>query len=178
MITLRRALDSDALLLARFAEQTFRATFASGTAAEDMDLYCANAYGEALQRKEIADPGLVTSFAEIDGRLVGFSQWRRSQSIDCVTAERPSELSRIYVARECQGRGVAQALMQDVISRAAESNCDVLWLGVWEHNSKAIAFYRKFGFEVVGDHSFTVGRDVQRDLIMVRSHSIGSGSLR
>jgi ribosomal protein S18 acetylase RimI-like enzyme len=37
---------------------------------------------------------------------------------------------------------------------------------VWERNPKAIAFYRKNGFRVVGEHSFMLGRDQQRDLIL------------
>jgi len=44
-----------------------------------------------------------------------------------------------------------------------------VWLGVWEHNPRAIAFYRKWGFEAVGEHVFVVGTDPQRDLVMTRS---------
>ncbi len=57
--------------------------------------------------------------------------------------------------------------MQDALDTARAGGCDLLWLGVWEHNSKAIAFYRKFGFEIAGEHSFMPGEDSQRDLIMV-----------
>ncbi len=83
-----------------------------------------------------------------------------------VRAERPAELHRIYVASEWHGRGVAGDLMRQVIAAAVESGADCVWLGVWEHNPRAIAFYRKFGFRVVGDHSFMLGNDRQRDLIL------------
>jgi ribosomal protein S18 acetylase RimI-like enzyme len=62
--------------------------------------------------------------------------------------------------------------MQHVLALASDSGSDVLWLGVWEHNAKAIAFYRKFGFEAVGEHVFAVGSDMQRDLIMARSMAL------
>jgi RimJ/RimL family protein N-acetyltransferase len=39
---------------------------------------------------------------------------------------------------------------------------------VWEHNPRAIAFYRKFGFVAVGDHIFPVDHDPQRDILMAR----------
>ena len=42
------------------------------------------------------------------------------------------------------------------------------WLGVWEHNPRAIAFYRKWGFTPVGEHCFAVGDDPQRDVILER----------
>ena len=82
------------------------------------------------------------------------------------SAGRPAELNRIYVVAELQGAGVAQALMQEAIANAAAAGADCLWLGVWEHNPKAMAFYRKFGFEVVGSHPFMLGHERQRDLIM------------
>ena len=51
-------------------------------------------------------------------------------------------------------------------SPATREACDCLWLGVWEHNPRAMTFYRKFGLEVVGTHAFMLGLDRQRDLIM------------
>jgi ribosomal protein S18 acetylase RimI-like enzyme len=44
----------------------------------------------------------------------------------------------------------------------------VVWLGVWERNPKAIAFYKKFGFREVGAHVFPLGSDPQRDVVMAR----------
>lgn len=166
MATIRLAQQADAPALAAIAELTFRDTFGPVTPADDMAMYCAASYGADIQAREIVDPNLVTSLAEIDGVLAGYSQWRRRAAIDCVIAAQPSELSRIYVVREWHGHGVAQELMRGVLSMAMQSACDVLWLGVWEHNIKAQTFYRKFGFETVGEHIFAVGSDPQRDVIM------------
>lgn len=58
--------------------------------------------------------------------------------------------------------------MAAVLAAAAEAKSTELWLGVWERNPRAIAFYRKFGFEVIGEHRFVLGRDPQRDLVMAR----------
>jgi len=133
-----------------------------------MEVYCAASYGAAIQAGEISDRGLVTLLAESGDAPVGYAQWRRSKSIDCVIAEQPSELGRIYVGAEWHGRGVAQQLMHNVLALAVAAGCDCVWLGVWEQNLKAAAFYRKFGFEVVGEHAFVVGCDQQRDLIMAK----------
>ena len=45
---------------------------------------------------------------------------------------------------------------------------DVVWLGVWERNPRAIAFYGKFEFREAGEHVFPVGNDSQRDIVLVR----------
>jgi ribosomal protein S18 acetylase RimI-like enzyme len=169
VIDVRRATESDANALAGIAERTFRDTFADSNTAEDMNLHCESAYGAPIQRREILDPRWVNLLAESGGALIGFAQLRLLQPKDGVAAERPSELYRIYVSREWHGRGVAQELMREVLAAAVAAQSDGMWLGVWERNLKAQAFYRKFGFEAVGEHVFLVGQDRQRDLIMARS---------
>jgi ribosomal protein S18 acetylase RimI-like enzyme len=166
VLTVRRAVLADAAPLAALAESTFRETFAADNSPEDMDLHCAQNFGAGIQAREIADPQLLTFLAEVEGALVGFAQLRLRHPSSCVAGARPAELHRIYVASQSHGRGIARSLMREVIEAAAREDSDCLWLGVWEHNPKAIAFYRKHGFRVVGDHSFMLGRDRQRDLIL------------
>jgi ribosomal protein S18 acetylase RimI-like enzyme len=58
--------------------------------------------------------------------------------------------------------------MQAALKRAQSLGCDVVWLGVWDRNERAIEFYRKWGFEEFGDQPFQLGIDVQNDLLMAR----------
>jgi ribosomal protein S18 acetylase RimI-like enzyme len=157
---------SDAASLAAIAERTFRETFAADNSAESIDLHCAQKFSVQMQSEEISDPRLVTLLADIAGELVGFAQLRLAQSTTSVKGARPAELHRIYISSEWHGRGVASELMRAVYAAAANAGSDCLWLGVWERNLKAIAFYRKCGFSVVGDHVFMLGQDQQRDLVM------------
>ena len=167
MVVIRPAKLSDAASLAAIAEQTFRETFAADNSAENINLHCAQKFSAQLQGEEVSDPQLVTLLAEIAGELVGFAQLRLAHATTRVKADRPAELHRIYVSSKWHGRGVANELMRAVHAAAASAGSDCLWLGVWERNLKAIAFYRKCGFSVVGDHVFMLGQDQQRDLIMV-----------
>ena len=70
--------------------------------------------------------------------------------------------------RAWQGSGLAQELMRVTVDAAVASGARTMWLGVWEHNPRAIAFYRKFAFVEAGSHEFMLGRDRQTDLIMMR----------
>jgi ribosomal protein S18 acetylase RimI-like enzyme len=65
------------------------------------------------------------------------------------------------------GRGLAQALMAEVENAARRRGAHELWLGVWERNPRAQAFYRKCGFEKVGTQIFVVGDDPQTDHVML-----------
>lgn len=167
--TIRSARADDAAALAGLAERTFRATFAADNSAANMDLHCARSYGAAIQACEISDPALHTLLAECDGELAGFAQLRRAAAAPACVGAAAAEIQRLYVDRSWQGRGVAPQLMETLLKLAARQGATRVWLGVWEHNPRAIAFYEKFGFRVVGDHVFAVGDDPQRDLIMVRS---------
>jgi len=155
-MAVRPALAGDAPVLAVLAERTFRDAFEARNSPENMDLHCGRNFGPEIQAREIADRALVTMVAEESGHLTGYTQLRPATA----------ELRRIYVSREWHGRGVAQSLMEEALRAAARAGCDRLWLGVWEHNPKAIAFYRKFAFEIVGQQSFMLGNESQRDIVM------------
>ena len=169
MPVIRTATHEDAPALAQLAEATFRDTFAASNSAENMDAHCRASYGAAQQAREIADASMQTWVAEHDGALVAYAQLRFGAVPACVAGRAPGEIHRLYVHRDWHGRGLAQRLMDTGLAALRARGADVAWLGVWEHNPRAIAFYRKFHFTAVGDHIFPVGDDPQRDVVMMRA---------
>lgn len=127
----------------------------------------ASEYGVDIQERELTSEDVVTLLAETAGRLAAYAQVRRAVAPPCVTGEAPIELWRFYVDRPWQGRGLARRLMEVVRDVAGELGGGTLWLGVWERNARALAFYAKCGFRDVGSHDFWVGSDCQTDRIMV-----------
>lgn len=166
---IRPANAADARDLAVFAESTFRAAFQESNAAGNMDRHCAANFSEELQLAEIRDTDRETWLAKADGHLVGYIQLRIDARTACVDGRKPIEIQRLYLDPSRHGTGLAHELMRLVIAWSESRGADVVWLGVWERNPKAIAFYRKWGFEVVGEHVFRLGDDPQRDLIMRRN---------
>lgn len=167
-VTIRPGTMADAVQLADLAARTFRDTFSDGTSAEDMAVHLAQAYGPEQQGRELADPAIVTLLCEARDQLVGYAQLRESPAPPCVSGDSPIELWRFYVDRQWHGKGVAQELMRRVDVHAHRRGANTLWLGVWEHNERAQAFYRKSGFVDVGAHVFVVGSDAQTDRIFAR----------
>ena len=168
-ITIRHGVPADARLLADLAARTFRETFAIENRPEDMALHVGGAYGVSQQQAELANPGITTFLAEVDAQLTGYAQLRASAVPDCVMGATPLELWRFYVAVPWHGRGIAHALMKSVELEARAQKAHTLWLGVWERNERAKAFYRKCGFADVWSQVFVLGADAQTDRIMVRS---------
>ena len=167
VIHIRRGVLEDAALLAGFAAKTFADTFGVDNNPEDLQAHLERSYGVAQQSRELLDPDEVTLLAFWGETLVAYAQVRRKPAPECVTQANPVEVHRFYVDRPAHGQGVAQALMAEAKRVALELGGLHVWLGVWEHNPRAIAFYAKMGFEVVGSAEFVVGSDVQTDHIMV-----------
>jgi ribosomal protein S18 acetylase RimI-like enzyme len=167
---IRRAELSDALPLTELAERTFRDAFSADNRPSDMDLYCLQAFSEATQVAEIADPSIETLLVtDRDGASIGYAQLRDGPAPVDITGPAPIELARFYVERAWHGRGIAPRLMTAIIDAARARRAKTLWLGVWEHNVRAVAFYCKFGFVDVGAHEFRLGSDIQTDRLMARS---------
>lgn len=168
MPIIRKAEVGDALALARLAERTFRDTFEQSNTAEDMALHCAAHYGEAIQRRELSDPNIDVLVCDDEGKLAGYAQLRRGPAPEFIRAKQPLEIQRFYFDKAWHGRGLAQELMDASLAAAKRDGADQVWLGVWERNPRAIAFYRKWGFVEAGSHVFPLGTDLQRDIVMVR----------
>jgi diamine N-acetyltransferase len=168
MTRIRTATRDDAQRLSEFASRTFRETFAAQNTPENMEAYLSYAFSDARQSAEIKDPNTITLLADEDGTLVGYAQLATRMPPLCVPDRGAIELVRFYVDRACHGRGIAQQLMQ-AVEHAAVARGQAIWLGVWEHNLRAIAFYQKCGFADVGSHEFLLGTDRQTDRIMWRT---------
>ena len=168
---IRRAKPDDAGLLAELGARTFSETFAADNDPADLAAYLASSFSEARQAAELAEPHCAFHITETNGVAVGYAMLRSGSVLDSVTNDKPIELVRLYVSRQHLGRGLGAALMRVCIDEARNGGHRTLWLGVWEHNHRAQAFYRKWNFHEVGMHIFQLGDDPQTDILMERSIS-------
>jgi GNAT superfamily N-acetyltransferase len=162
------AVAADAAVLAELAARTFREAFAADNDPADMCAHLESAYTPALHLGEIEDPSIDTLLVRIyGGPPIAYAQLRAGHVSNGVPAERSIELWRFYVDAPWHGRGVAQGLMAAAKARARRRGASTLWLGVWERNARAHAFYGKHGFRKVGSQIFVVGSDPQTDDVML-----------
>ncbi len=172
-ITIRPAAIADAAALSRLGAATFRETFEGENRPEDMARYLADAFSPEQQAAEIADPASTVLVAEDhagseDRELIGYAHLVSGPAPEAIPGAEPFELKRLYVARAWHGQRVAQALMNAAIDAARRRGAKTLWLGVWERNPRAVAFYAKYGFTRVGEHTFRLGADLQTDWLLSR----------
>jgi GNAT superfamily N-acetyltransferase len=164
-LTLRRATSDDAALLTELGTRTFRDTFSASNTPADMAAYLAASFSPEKQREELSRPDTTFLIAEIEGKPAGYAQLRSEPAPEGGTQ---LELVRLYSTQEWLGRGVGAALMHAFVDAGRDGGHGKLLLCVWEHNPRAIAFYRKWGFETTGTVPFVLGSDQQTDLVMER----------
>lgn len=172
-IHIRAATPDDAAALTRLAAATFCDTFAPDNSPDDIAAYVNATFTPELQAAELLEPGAVVLVAGECGApddLIAYAHIGAGPTPESVVGFGPAlELRRFYVAAPWHGQGVAQHLMRRVLSTAAQLGARTLWLGVWERNARAIAFYRKLGFRQVGSQRFQLGSDMQTDWVMQRA---------
>lgn len=166
-LVIRRGEPADAAALAAFGARTFLDTFGPANDAAHIRAYLDDAFNLAQQTGELADPDTTVLLGSLGGALVAYAQMRRSPVPACVAQVGAIELQRFYLDRAVHGSGTASKLMQAVHTAAAALGAGHIWLGVWEHNPRAIAFYAKCGYVDVGSKTFDVGPDRQTDRVMV-----------
>lgn len=131
-----------------------------------MDQYIAEELSEEKIRTTIVAENNIFFMAYADGILAGYAKMRTVEFPDELKDNKPIEMERIYTLKEYQGKKVGAALMKHCLDHAKANGYDCAWLGVWEHNTIAVNFYKRWGFEFFGSHIFRLGSDDQIDLLM------------
>jgi ribosomal protein S18 acetylase RimI-like enzyme len=148
---------------------TFTDAFAAQNTAADITLYLDTAFARERLAHELATDGSAFHFALLGEHVVGYLKTNTGQAQTEFQGNDALEIERIYVLQAFQGKRIGERLLEEALRIAADRNATTVWLGVWEKNTKAIAFYQRYGFIVFGRHLFQLGQDEQVDLLLRRS---------
>jgi ribosomal protein S18 acetylase RimI-like enzyme len=161
---IRIATESDIELLCEIGTKTFIETYGEQNTSDNLEKYILKKFNKQQILYEINTPKTTFLLVELQQEVIGFAKMRVNlvENAD----EKALEIERIYINKNHHGKKYGAMLMQKCIDVAIENKYESLWLGVWEHNPKAIMFYQKWGFEIFGKHIFQLGDDAQTDFLM------------
>ncbi|MBE6079279.1 MAG: GNAT family N-acetyltransferase [Veillonella sp.] len=160
---------NDVKILRELAVRTFSETFSEEYTDEEFAEYFNTSLSEATLQQELTDSESQHFFAVVDGKPVGFLKVNVGRAQTEQELPNGFEVQRIYVLADYQGLGLGKLLFEKALQLATQTDCDYVWLGVWEYNYKAQKFYAKFGFEKFGEHTFVVGDSNDTDWLLRRS---------
>jgi len=166
MIQIRQISLIDLPALQTISRKTFVETFAVGNSEENLANYLAEGFSAEKLSAELENKNSQFYFAETDGRVLGYLKVNTGKAQSEQQNPDALEIERIYVLQEFQGKEVGLALYVKALSIAQELKAPYIWLGVWEHNPRAIRFYEKQGFVKFDKHIFQLGDDAQTDILM------------
>lgn len=157
---------SDVPVLQELSRQTFFDTFAWANTPANMQYFLDTHFDKEKLSKEISNPHSEFYFAMVDGKAIGYLKMNYGPAQTELREDKGVEIERIYVLQEFQGQKIGKLLFEKAVQLAKERNAAYVWLGVWEKNLKAIAFYEKQGFVSFDKHTFHFGDEKQTDLMM------------
>ena len=161
----RDAGPADAPALAAMGRRCFVETFGAFFPADDMALHLERKFGPDALAAEYLDPALRIRMVETDGELIAYLKLG-PMDLPVPHEAGALEVKQLYVLEAWQGAGVAAALMAWAADAARDAGAPALYLCVWEKGDRAIAFYRKHGFEIVGTAPFRLGTVDYQDPVM------------
>lgn len=166
MTAIRKISAGDLESLQSISRQTFSETFSLDNTPENMEKYLSENFSREKLTAELNDPYSEFYFAEKNHRVIGYLKINRGPSQTALQDDISLEIERIYVLKEFHGQEAGKILFDTAVKRAKELHATYIWLGVWEKNPRAIAFYRKNGFVEFDKHIFVLGDDEQTDIMM------------
>jgi ribosomal protein S18 acetylase RimI-like enzyme len=159
----------DVRIVTQIAKATFFETFAQDNSPDDMDKYAEQNLNEDKFREQLSNADSEFYIVYEEEIPVGYMKLNFGQAQTELRDESSMEIERIYVKRKYHGKKYGQHLHEKAVEVARKRKVIYLWLGVWEHNLKAIGFYEKNGFVAFDKHVFKVGTDEQVDVMMKKT---------
>ncbi len=167
---IRKATTDDAQMLSELAAMTFWDAYRGESKLENQYLkaYIDSAFNLGQIETEIKEKTTIFLLSENQNGQIGYAKLKVGSRRPEIKFENPVEISRLYLNNACIGQGYGGELLNQCIDEGKQRNCGAVWLSVWEHNKKAIRFYKKYGFTNVGQHIFDLAGSKQTDVLMLR----------
>jgi len=159
----------DSRELQEISVETFNETFKDQNTPEQIIAYLERAFDLNQLEKELANRSSQFFFVYFNHEVAGYLKVNTDDAQSEKMGDDSLEIERIYIKKKFQKHGLGKQLLNKAIESAIELKKRKIWLGVWEENENAIAFYQKKGFVQTGAHSFYMGDEEQVDLIMTKT---------
>ncbi|MEC2061284.1 GNAT family N-acetyltransferase [Bacillus stercoris] len=168
-VNIKKCSREDLQILQQLSIETFNDTFKDQNSPENMKAYLERAFNTKQLEKELSNMSSEFFFVYFDHEVAGYVKVNIDDAQSEEMGAESLEIERIYIKNNFQKHGLGKHLLNKAIEIALERNKKNIWLGVWEENKNAIAFYKKMGFVQTGAHSFYMGDEEQTDLIMTKT---------
>ena len=162
-LTIKKAKHRDTNTLAKLGRHTFTDTYAGKIPKHALKRYVLQHFNPKVIAGALREKKSGFSIAYIGGKPAGYSKINVSRNVQGKKDPRCSELEKLYVLKEFQGKGIGNALLKKFENAAKKRGNTFVWLGIWKKNKRAISFYKRHGYAEFSSRIFTIGKIRQKD---------------
>lgn len=168
-VNIKKCMLEDVQILQAISMETFHDAFKEQNSPENMNAYLEKAFHRNQLESELANPSSQFFFVTVDNEVAGYLKVNTDDAQSEKMEDPSLEIERIYLKTHYQKQGLGKLLLNHAVEIAMAQKKKNVWLGVWEKNDNAIAFYEKLGFVQTGTHAFYMGDEEQTDYIMTKT---------
>ena len=154
MASITKATVEDVRLLVDIGRASFIESHGSSAAEQEINTYVNEKYNSEVLHQELSDPKNIYYVIYHDEQPAGFSKIVLDSPRKEIKQSNVTKLERIYLLKKFYGLKLGAELFNFNLSLSTNNNQSGMWLLVWEKNERAIAFYCKVGFTIIGKGDF------------------------
>jgi len=154
MTSIVAATVDEITLLARIGRRSLLESHGHSAPTEIMHAYVDEKFTEEAMEQELSDTTNIFRIIYHNGKPAGYSKIICNQPLDRFPQQRLTKLERLYLLSEFYDLKLGHQLLQYNIDLSKQLGEDGMWLYVWKENKRAMLFYTKWGFQIVGDGWF------------------------
>lgn len=154
MIFIRKALMEDLPVLMQIGRKTLIESHGRSAPEHVMNVYVDDKFSETSLRNELSDTANIFHLIYFNEIPAGYSKIIYNIGIDPVDSLNITKMERLYLLEEFHGNKLGKKLMDFNVELSKQNHQSGIWLYVWKENHRAIRFYEKAGFIIVGDGLF------------------------
>lgn len=156
MTSIVKAMVGDFQLLTDIGRISYIESHGSSAKTEDIDRYVDEKYNDDIMKGELSDIENIYHIIYYDKQPVGYSKIRFDDLHPSIRPKNITKLERLYLIKEFYGLKLGNELFNFNVQLSKKNSQAGMWLYVWKENHRAINFYEKAGFEIIGSYDFRI----------------------
>jgi len=156
MTTIVKATFADTSLITRIATDSFIALHEEGMSASDLAAYISTKLTIPVIEEELNNPENIFHIIYYNNQPAGYSKIIFNTPYPLIKSTAVTKMERLYLLKEFYDLKLGSVLFDFNSRLSRQANQAGMWLYVWTKNERAVHFYKKHGFEIIGKDDFKI----------------------
>lgn len=156
MINIVKATVKDCDLLTKISGQCFLESHGNSASEDDVAIFIAKTYSKKAFNNELQHSNNIYHIIYFNNEVAGYSKIVFDAPNENIQEQHVAKLDRLYLLKTFYGQHLGLKLLNFNTEISKNSLQKGVWLAVWVENLRAINFYKKMGFKIVGAYNFKI----------------------